>query len=392
MKKQLLFIAIAGLFANLSSAADLYVRENGANGAYSTVTAAITAAANGDRIIIKPKVAGAAYIENLTINKSLTFVSETNFEKYTLQGTIAVTPLAGRVVTIHNANIGSFTISGATTSGRTTLNVFNSIIGFFDAARANTTANLSGCTVQNETSISHGRCTGNILGSLFISSGNDTGDTSLATDDIEIIANIVSYGISNSQKNYTFKFLNNFLTQGSFNIWAVKNGSTNEITNNVADTRTNGGGQFGEGVSINLASGNTGNISIYNNVLTSGNDYVIYNYNANATVSAYYNMSGVTFLLNNVANQGSNAMGDFTVNPNSHTVSGANVNAGSPAVEYTDLDLTRNDIGNLGGSNSWSNYWPANVGVKPQINYLSTPRTINVGTSTLNVTGSGYSK
>lgn len=392
MKKQLLFIAIAGLFANLSSAADLYVRENGANGAYSTVTAAITAAANGDRIIIKPKAAGAAYIENLTINKSLTFVSETNFEKYTLQGTIAVTPLAGRVVTIHNANVGSVTVSGATTGGRTTLNVFNSYIIFFDAARANTTANLSGCTVQNETGISHGRCTGNILGSLFISSGNDTADTSLATDDIEIIANIVSYGISNSQKNYTFKFLNNFLTQGSFNIWAVKNGSTNEITNNVADTRTNGGGQFGEGVSINLASGNTGNISIYNNVLTSGNDYVIYNYNANATVSAYYNMSGVTFLLNNVANQGSNAMGDFTVNPNSHTVSGANVNAGSPAVEYTDLDLTRNDIGNLGGSNSWSNYWPANVGVKPQINYLSTPRTINVGTSTLNVTGSGYSK
>lgn len=197
MKKQLLFIAIAGLFANLSSAADLYVRENGANGAYSTVTAAITASANGDRIIIKPKAAGAAYIENLTINKSLTFVSETTYQKYKLQGTIVVTPLAGRVVTIHNADAGSLSISGTTTGGRTTLNVFNSMLVFFDAAQINATANLSGCSVQNEAIFSHGKFTGNILGSVFV---GHTADTNLAPDDVEIIANIVNYGISNSQK------------------------------------------------------------------------------------------------------------------------------------------------------------------------------------------------
>jgi len=392
MKKQLLFIAIAGLFANLTSAADLYVRENGANGAYSTITAAITASVNGDRIIIKPKTGGAAYVENLTINKSLTFVSETNFTKYTLQGSIAVTPLAGRIVTIHNLIAGNVTVSAATTGGRTTLNIFNSNMGYIDAARANTTTNLSGCTVENETGISHGRCTGNRFSSLFIANGDDPADTSLAADDIEIIANVATYGISNSQKNYTFKFLNNYLTQGSFSIWAVKNGSTNEITNNVADTRTNGGGQYGEGITINLTQGNTGNISIYNNILTSGNDYVIYNYNTYATVSAYNNLSAVPFLLFNVANQGSNIQGSLVINPTAYTITGANINAGATATEYTDLDLTRNDIGNFGGSNSWSNYWPANVGNKPQINYLSTPRTINVGTSTLNVTGSGYSK
>jgi len=388
MKKQLLFIAIAGLFTSLTSAADLYVRENGANGAYSTVTAAITAAVNGDRIIIKPKTAGAAYVENLTINKSLTFVSETNFEKYNLQGNIEVTPLAGRVVTIHNAVAGNLIISGATTGGRTTLNVFNSRMNYINTAKVNATTNLSGCTVDNETVIAHGRCTGNMFGSLFIS---NEADTSLATDGIEIIGNLAAYGISNSQKNYTFKFLNNYLSQGAFYIWAVKNGSTNEITNNVVDTRNSGGGQFGEGISINLATGNTGNISIYNNILTNGNDYVIYNYNTNATVSAYYNMSLVPFLLNNVANQGSNTQASFTINGNSFSVSGANVNAGSPAVEYTDLDLTRNDIGNFGGSNSWSNYWPAEAWNKAQINYLNLPRTITVG-GTLNVSGSGYSK
>lgn len=388
MKKTLLFIAIAGLFTSMASAADLYVRENGANGAYSTVSAAITAAANGDRIIIKPKNGVAAYVENITINKSLTFVSETAYNKYKLQGTITVTPLAGRVVTIHNADATSISISGPTTGGRTTINVFNSILSFFDTFEINTTANLSGCTVQNEANFSHGRFTGNILGSLWI---GHTDDTSLATDDVEIIANLVTYGISNAQKNYTFKILNNFLPQSSINIWGVKNGSTNEITNNVVDTRTNGGGQFGETISINLEQGNTGNISIYNNVLAPSSDYLVYNYNTYATVSAYYNIAQTPFVFYNVANQGSNTVGDFSINPNSHTASGANVNAGSPAVEYTDLDLTRNDAGNGGGSNSWSNYWPSDGGARAQINYLNVPRRITTG-STLNVSGSGFSK
>ena len=81
MKKQLFFIAIASLFTTLASATDLYVRNLGAGGAFSTVSAAIAQASDGDRIIIQPKTNGSAYVENLTINKSLTFVSETNYNK-----------------------------------------------------------------------------------------------------------------------------------------------------------------------------------------------------------------------------------------------------------------------------------------------------------------------
>jgi pectin methylesterase-like acyl-CoA thioesterase len=82
MKKQLLFIAFASLVTSIASATDLYVRNLGAGGAYSTVSAAIAAASDGDRIIIKPKTTGTgAYVENLTINKSLTFVSETIYNR-----------------------------------------------------------------------------------------------------------------------------------------------------------------------------------------------------------------------------------------------------------------------------------------------------------------------
>ncbi len=86
MTKKLLIIAFAGLSSTMAFAADLYVRNGGASGAYSTVSAAITAASDGDRIIIQPKINGTAYVENVTINKSLTFVSETNYNKYIIQG------------------------------------------------------------------------------------------------------------------------------------------------------------------------------------------------------------------------------------------------------------------------------------------------------------------
>ena len=129
MKKQLLFI-IVGLISSIATAADLYVRNAGAGGAYSSVSAAVTASSNGDRIIIQPKSNGSAYVENVTINKSLTFVSETIYNKYFIQGTITINPAAGRVVTISNLSSGNFTIYNVvarapTTGGRATINLFN---------------------------------------------------------------------------------------------------------------------------------------------------------------------------------------------------------------------------------------------------------------------------
>ncbi|MGC4041180.1 MAG: hypothetical protein QM710_10440 [Flavobacterium sp.] len=196
MKKQLFFIAIVGLFASMANAADLYVRSTGANGAYTTVSAAITAAANGDRIIIQPKTDGTAYVENLTINKSLTFVSETNYNKYFIRGTINISPAAGRVVTISSLNSGNFTIynvvaTGATTGGRTTINLYNCNLNNVDTTQANTTTNMSGCTVGGYVVFSHGRVTGNNVQRM--SAYNTSSDTSLATSDVEIIGNAVLF-------------------------------------------------------------------------------------------------------------------------------------------------------------------------------------------------------
>lgn len=391
MTKQLFIVVLMSLFTTKAFAADLYVRNGGAGGAYSTVTAAINAAAEGDRIIIQPKTNGSAYVENLTINKSLTFVSETVYNRYFIQGTITINPAAGRVVTISSLSSGNFTIynivaGGATTGGRTTINLFNCYLNNVNTNQANTTTNISGCTVSGAIAFSHGRCTANKAQNITINS--PASDTSLATSDVEVYGNISSFGITHSQSNYNFKFYNNFLS--AITVLAIKTGSSNEIINN---TVYNPNGTDVAPFYINLNNGNTGNIAIMNNAssFVSGvTNTCIYN-NNNATVTATYNMFTNAFLTEgNVTQSNNTGSANMNFSNVNYTVTGMNVNAGNTDLDYTDLDLTRNDIGHYGGSNSWSNYWPIDNAGKPQVNYLLTPRSVSGGT--LNISGSAFSR
>jgi hypothetical protein len=391
--KKLLLIAITGLFSTVASAADLYVRNAGAGGAYSTVGAAITAASNGDRIIIQPKTNGSAYVENLTINKSLTFISETNYNKYFIQGSITINPAPGRVVTISSLNSGNFTIynviaSGPTVGGRTTINLLNCNLNGVSTSDANITTNISGCNVISGISFSHGRCTANTAGG--ISAYGFATDSSLASNDIEIFGNATTGGITNYQGNYNFKFYNNFCS--GLYVYTIKTGSTNEMINNTV-YQTNAGDIAP--IYIDTANANsTGNIAIMNNAVsfTVGQTNACIQKYGNVTVTATYNLFTNTFLTEGSPITQSNNSGavNMIFNNVAYTVTGGNVNAGNPAVDYTDLDLTRNDVGHYGGSNSWANYFPIDAGGKPQVNYLETPRSISSGT--LNVTGSGFTK
>lgn len=396
MKKQLFFIAIASLFTSVVSAADLYVRDLGAGGSYSTISAAITAANDGDRIIIRPKAGSLPFIENLTIDKSLSFVSEINFSKYILQGTITVTPAAGRVVTINNLQISgtnAITVSGDTTGGRTTLNVLNSTTAGVNAGVANTTLNMSGCTSAGIT-MTHGRITGNKITSININT--PTIDTNPSTDDIEIIANAISANgtaINLNQKNYNFRILNNFAATGIVTISAVKNDSTNEIINNViSSTNTS---NANNSIQVSSPAGFTGLVSILNNVFyyvgpTFGTFYPVTASGVSCYV--YYNVSNYSVTMPTITNSGNNVTASISLNTTTYTVNGLAANTGSPEDDFADIDLSRNDRGNFGGSDTWANYWPTAVGNKPQVNYLKTPRRIYTGTTEMNATGSGYSK
>ncbi|MGU3376435.1 hypothetical protein [Chryseobacterium sp. M5A1_1a] len=393
MKKQLLIIALTGLVNTTAFAADLYVRNGGAGGAYSSVSAAITAASEGDRIIIQPKINGAAYVENLTINKSLTFVSETNNNRYFIQGTITVNPAAGRVVTISNLSSGNYTIynvttSGGTSGGRTTINLLNCDLNNVNTNQINTTTNISGSTVRGSINFTHGICTANKA--QHISVYATAADTSPATSGVEVYGNKIEYVLSYIQSSYDFKFHNNFCSRIS--VHDIKAGSSNEIINNtVYDPNIGDVAPFYISLNNNTV---TGNIAIMNNAssfVVGQSNACIQNNSSNAIVTASYNVFTNPFVTQGNMTQSNNS-GSVNMNfdNTAYTVTGMNANAGNPDVKYTDLDLTRNDAGQYGGSNSWTNYWPIDNGGRPQVNYLVTPRSVSGGT--MNISGSGFSK
>lgn len=392
MTKKLLIMAFTGLSCTMAFAADLYVRNGGAGGAYPTVSMAITAASDGDRIIIQPKANGEAYVENLIINKSLTFVSETNYAKYIIQGNVSINPATGRTVTISNlssGNYGSYNVEATFPigTGRTFVNIVNCDLHNVLTDKVNFTTNISGCTISGNLKFSHGRCTANKAQSIAVVA---TQDNSPIGSDIEVYGNVSNTFISNSQANYNFKFNNNFCT--GIYVYNLKAGSSNEIINNTVynptpvDTAP---------FYVNLGtSTNAGNIAIMNNAasfVVGGTTACIQNKSNNVSIAASYNVFTNSFITegNMTQNDNSGSM-SLVFDTLTYVVTGMNANAGNPDIKYTDLDLTRNDAGNGGGSNSWSNYWPASNGNRPRVNYLSTPRSITSGT--FNINASGFSK
>jgi hypothetical protein len=413
MKKQLLFMAIAGLFTSIASATDLYVRDLGAGGAYPTISAAITAAVDGDRIIIKPKIGNAPYLETVTINKSLTLLSETNFSKYYVQGVISFVPAVGRVVTINNMYAYQSDIITSTTTlaaGRATINLINCTAdgGFTLDNTQRVTANIFQSRCSGIARIVHGKVTGSVINHLRVYEDA----TPLATTDISIIGNDLPNGCIYNSTDYAFNFSNNDVAYLSsvaaagssdlvlygFSIENMKVGSTNTVQYNRIYNETSGVSQTNKYAALYCTATESCILYIANNILVNlsvniGQDYAITAFNPTPTVVAINNFCTKTMVLSGVDTATDNiSNGTYTFDFNNNISTGGIVNTGIADEEYTDIDLTRSDIGIFGGSNSWVNFWPPNGGNRPRVTYLSTPRRVYNGTTTMPVEAIGISK
>ena len=130
MKIKSFFLLLTVMYSVMIHATDLTVQEFGAGGNYSSINAAMTAAVDGDRIIVIPKAGNAPWVENLIVTKSLTFISDTENGKIDLNGNITISPSIPLQVTFIGLNMnGSIQSSGDATGGaRTKINIFNSVI------------------------------------------------------------------------------------------------------------------------------------------------------------------------------------------------------------------------------------------------------------------------
>ena len=88
------------LVAASTFATDRVVEELGIAPTYPSITAAVSAAIDGDRVVVKNRAGDIPWIENISVNKSLQFVSYENNSPFVVQGNYLIEAAPGREVSI----------------------------------------------------------------------------------------------------------------------------------------------------------------------------------------------------------------------------------------------------------------------------------------------------
>ncbi|MDZ4750402.1 MAG: hypothetical protein SGI87_02220 [Flavobacteriales bacterium] len=409
-----LFLSLFTTFAVSSSATDLLVADGGAGGTYATITDAISASVSGDRIIITPKPAGAVYSENLTItNKSLQFLTATEGTYWKLTGNITFNPAAaGMNLTVSGAHITSGYIATSISSPagtRTKVTIIGCKLtsGYIDFALNNYDLNVAADSLMNGyVYLRYGKVLGNYINvGTLVAHGISVGNDPIGTNEVfQIVGNKIlattysasaTYGIYYGSSNQFFNISNNYIdgggqNQNSMYIASTKSSSANSnyiLNNTIEHSSTNSWAVYiGSHTSYNYIMNNaienngTGVYGIGSNILTNS-DVLAYNYieTSNTPFGA-------------INNDGTNFSGvSITVNNNTGAIlTGLSIDGGSADLQYSDLDLSRNDAGCFGGSLSRANY-VGTTNTTTQVTFFSAPRRILNG-QTIDISAEGFDR
>ena len=408
------FAALAALVLTFPAlATDRIVEEFGQPPAYASINAAVTAAVDGDRIIVKNRAGNIPWIENITVDKSLQFLSFTNDDFFYVQGTYTIASTPGRevsIVSMRNTSggiIGSGTGNARTTKVRILDSYF--VNGSIDLDLAVFEADIVGNTLlSGGVALNFGNVVGNEIDASAVSGTVGIEVTTTATgtplDTCAIMGNKVrtagyGEGIFTSTSQQVVHIRNNFVQHawmgiqvyggntaavqnliwnntvlayaGQFSVYGIdmantSSGSVWEIMNNVVTTTWSGDNR-----GINKDSGNNGQINVYYNHVTSGMTYPI--------------STDFTFVSNNTTNQSITLNADGSLNN-----APACVDGGNPATVLSDLDLSIGDAGAFGGSYTQANYFPLHNGAA-RVYLTGHPFNVRTG-ATLRVKGNAFDR
>jgi hypothetical protein len=383
-------------------ATDRIVQQNGPAGTFSSISAAITAAVDGDVVVINNRTDGTAWTESLTINKSITLISASDNTQWWMSGSVTFTLQANRVIsligmrnTLTGATIGkSGTVPNA--ANRMAVSIVNSEIAA-NISLTNVNLYLASCKITGTVVFSFGK----ILGCDINKTVTMNSDDSYSEDVNLVIGNkLMNTAISgttftaNSLTQYLY-FSNNFVrgntTSPAFRTLELKAGAVgNRITNcTILYEYT---GSTGSALTALSLSHNTGTLAVENNIITGnyfsattgGNGILVQSWASSSTTFTYnmYNNphSGGTNLNTALFNFENTSLSTTNFTVDGVYSGGGHVNAGNPGNTYLDLNLTRNDIGAYGGSYSLENFLPVLNGPQSsRVNLITGPRVVNQG-------------
>ncbi len=402
-------------------AADFVVQQNGQPGTYASITSAINASADGDRIVIYNRPGGLTWDENLNITKAIQLVSGDEGVLWAMRGNITISPSAtAKLIAFIGMDnqLGNITVgAGAPTGTRCRVDIVGCrLSGSASFTTSNYNLNFVGNTVNNgNLTFNFGRAIGNVivvsgstnnmLNNQFLITANS--DANPTNDSIQIIGNKVAVtagnGIGGINVNTTaqfFQVFNNYVSSSStgISVTNVKSStfSRNLILNNSVLVNSNAG-SGNTAIYVTAGVTTTGIVDVINNALdenSSSSSLTGLRRDANITGDWSYNIVSWDFgtYLSGVVNNGTNGLGEpVSFDADGRSSSGV-TDAGHPGSAYTDLNFTRNDAGAYGGSFTLDNFFPSGVTVgSPRVFMLRMPRAIYQGVP-VRVEAEGYDR
>jgi len=413
MKSIYLFISLLAFTVTTSAIdrfVDPFVSVGNGTTIFPTITSAVSAAVEGDRILIVP----ASYNEPaLTINKSLTLLSQTEGGIVNYNANINISGFSTMKLQIIGFNLGSYIINGNTvTSGsnsnRAILSLINCTMSGLNINNPFYDLNCIGSKVNGNLNMTYGSVvTTNVTGNFFVL--DETGSNT--TGKVFIVQDTINGRFNYNNDNHTLTLCNNLLRDLYIWSWNSLTTNTNKILNNDFFSNCYLFLPFGgtiPGYNFDFSNNQfLGAVYFYN-----GGDYYVgyptynyfYRYGTNSETGSPFSTSTSSF-----PNPSVSGFFKWTYNgidlPCTVPVSGYPLvltkvigsagtnNTGNPAHDYYDIDLTVNNRGRTGGPYGIGNYQPS---INPSngkafIFDLDIPADLYPGQS-VNINAKGYHK
>jgi hypothetical protein len=376
MKKVLLILSVL-CYATSSYAVDRFVDAafGSGNGTtmFSSITSAVAAASNGDRILI----AAGLYSEGAqTINKSLTIAPQVAGASVRYAGNLTITGFAGMKLYMVGINMGIYSVTATTNSATASS---KALVSFVDCKLTDLSINADNyellairTSVANTTTMRYGSFIASKTNDLYIV--DEAGSTS-TTDKIVLSADSIMNNFNMRADNYALSVSNCLLKNITFFKWNSSTSVSNDFFNN--DVINNASWMLASAnvpaYNFKFSSNNfLGTINFNSGGSYSGYPYYTYGYYWDTAVETSLTYSTTTSLFPNISSSGffewtyngldlpcavPTASNALVLTKVVGTV-GTTVNTGNPNHEFYDIDLTLGDRGRFGGPNSWNNYFP----------------------------------
>lgn len=410
----ILLLLVATITVN---AADIVVNGSALAGTYTTISAAVQAANEGDKILVSNQ-AFPYQEDTLFINKGVTILPYSDITHIDFEGYIQITLDSISELTLIGFNSDNTDIlSVFNDTSRNSLSTINIVDCYFDDIyldQPKTSLYLSYSTA-NQVYFSHGNIIGNSLGGIqvgihdfsneayardyFINSStnyfgyNGTwapaacklfqnsvnfGNVSVYSDTINIIANdFNNYKLAILGKNFPVHVYNNGIENIMLYLICPPSKGINRIINNnifgsgdpiqfmMAYCSSETPPHNIEHINLHILNNSMGSYSLFfKNPSSNNSQYTESNMPiSSAGLSTYNSGSGASYYFDSNYFQSYNSNSSYNSGPSNTTVlqmgPGTNNNNYNPSAEYLNLDLSPNTPGKEGGSHAFDNYNPS---------------------------------